>query len=74
SETEQTLRAQAFAEAGLLTIVGEAGLSPHSLATGINQALSHTPPADGRGLTGIRLRGAEETAEIVCGLAAIVPS
>ncbi len=74
SETEQTLRAQAFAERGMLTVVGEADLSPHKLATGINQALTQTSPAAGRGLTGIRLRGAEETAEIVCDLAAIVPS
>ena len=74
SETEQALRAQTFAERGVLTVVGEAGLSPEGLAVGIDHALSQTPPGAGRGLTGIRISGAEETAEIVCELVAITPS
>jgi predicted glycosyltransferase len=43
-ESEQTLRARLLAEQGRLALVEEAGLSPASLARGIEQALALPPP------------------------------
>jgi len=45
NEREQTIRAEAFAAAGLATIVDEAGLTPESLDTAIANAKSPQPNA-----------------------------
>ncbi|KAA2238284.1 glycosyl transferase family 28 [Salinarimonas soli] len=64
-ETEQTLRAEALAAAGLAVSLAEADLSPETLAEAVTAALTRAPsPAPA-----IPLDGAERTARIVEDLA-----
>ncbi len=64
-ETEQALRARAFAARGLLTAVEATPLTAEALAAGVRAALATLP----RGLAGIRADGAAETARILAALA-----
>ncbi len=64
-ETEQSLRARCFAERGLLELVEERALAPHTLAAAIERAM-HKPPAPPRS---INLDGAQHAAESIAQLA-----
>jgi predicted glycosyltransferase len=64
-ETEQRLRAELFAERGLLTLLPAAALSPDSLAAAIAAALAKPKPPS----AGIDLGGAATTAALVRRLA-----
>lgn len=65
-ETEQSLRARLLAERGRVHLVDEATLTPETLATAIDEALSRPAPA----LVDLALEGAAETARVVRGLVA----
>ncbi len=63
AETEQSLRARALAERGVLTLVEEAVLGPESLAAGIAAALARGRVKTGAG--GLNLRGMQTTVDIL---------
>ncbi len=63
-ETEQALRARAFAARGLLAAVEAAPLTAEALAAGISEALARPP----RGLTDIKTDGAAETARLLASM------
>ena len=64
-ETEQSLRARCFAERGLLELVEENALAPHTLAAAIARAMQKPPAQPG----GINLEGARHAAESIAQLA-----
>ncbi len=65
SETEQALRARLLEDRGMLTVISEAELSPHSLAAAVdNAAASPRPP-----IPPISLDGARRTADLLGTLA-----
>jgi len=64
-ETEQTLRAQCFAERGLLEMVEEAALAPATLAAAIDRSAGKPRPGAGA----IDLDGARKSAALIAGLA-----
>jgi predicted glycosyltransferase len=66
-ETEQAMRAKAFAERGAITMVDAAALSPATLARAVDRALT-THPA----VPEIDRDGAETTARLIAGLCADV--
>jgi predicted glycosyltransferase len=59
-ETEQTLRAEKFAAAGVLEIVRETELSPHQLCRALDRAIDRGP-----GSIAITMGGAKRTAETI---------
>ena len=61
SETEQTLRARALAERGLLDVVAEDALTPESLAAAVDRASMRPRPA----LGAVNLDGARHAAALV---------
>jgi predicted glycosyltransferase len=63
AETEQSLRAGLLAERGALTLVEEATLTPASLAAAIATALARGRTSDA--ITGLNLRGAQTTVDIL---------
>ena len=64
-ETEQALRARVFAAKGLLRVVTEDPPSAEAVARGVQEALN----APSRGLEGLRVDGAAETARILAAVA-----
>ena len=62
-ETEQTVRALAFAERRLVEVVSEEELTPQALAAAVDRAVARPRP------TGVKvdLRGAERSAELLAG-------
>jgi len=62
-EVEQTVRAQAFSEHGLVVTVTEDALTPQALAAAVDRAASGPRPASGR----VDLRGAARSAALLCG-------
>ncbi len=64
-ETEQALRARVFAARGLLSVVIEDPPSAEAVARGVQEALNAPP----RGLAGVRVDGAAETARILAAMA-----
>ena len=63
AETEQTLRAQSFADRGLIDIVEEDALTPESLAAAVDRAAARPRPTP----DAIDLNGARRTAALVAG-------
>lgn len=68
SETEQTLRARALAERGLLDVVAEDALTPESLAAAVDRASMRPRPA----LGAVNLDGARHAAALVAAWASEV--
>lgn len=62
-ETEQTLRAQAFAERGLVEMVTEENLTPRSLAAAVARVMERPRPSGAE----IDLGGAKRSAELLNG-------
>jgi predicted glycosyltransferase len=60
-EAEQTLRATLLAERGLLEVLDEASLSPHTLAAAIDRAAARPRPAPGA----VDFGGAQRSAELL---------
>lgn len=67
SETEQTLRAQALAARGALTLLEATDLSPKLLAAACDEALTKPP-----NIVDVDCRGAERTAEIIARMHAML--
>ncbi len=63
AETEQTLRAQSFADRGLIDIAEEDALTPESLAAAVDRAAARPRPTP----DAIDLNGARRTAALVAG-------
>jgi predicted glycosyltransferase len=60
-EVEQALRARIFAERGLIELLDENALTPEALAAAVERALRRPRPSK----SGVDLRGAERSAELV---------